>query len=319
MIGVTIALLLATSAAGALPPLDGAFINVEQKNLAQAVTDLANRNYGIIVVQYSSNKYHQEATRLKELDAIFKAADEMAKKKKDKKIVDVYVGLYYDETWNRAWQTGTTALRPFLTKNKRTIADIDARYGDHPRFKGWYVAHEIGNAKGPDAATAADFFERIASACRAYDNKRGKKRLVLVSAYFNPHNKHLQPETFATRLSTIQNRAKFDRVLLQDGVGARLLDPQQLPKIVTPFYSHIESALGKGALWGVVELFCCPKVVSDCQCAQEPSGRGTDDRIVKQKAAIVKHVSRVVAFEFNDIAEKPNSCGTTYCNVAAPN
>jgi hypothetical protein len=310
LLPLTFALLIASGAQAALPPLDGAFINVEQKNLSGAVTDLANRNCRIIIVQYSSNTYGK-ATRIAELDTIFKTADDLAKR--EKKLVDVYVGLYFDENWNDAWEAGTEALEPFLRQNTKTIKDIDTRYGDHPRFKGWYIAHEIGNAAVP-ADVAATFFGRLANECRAYDKKRGKERLVLVSAYFNPRENYLQPEQFAKSLSTIDKCANFSRILLQDGVGTRQLDPTKLTKIVTPLYDHVARAVGKNRVWGVIELFCCAELESDCQC-KDTSGRGADKRLQKQVDAITKHVIAIIAFEFNDISEKPSNCGPPYCNT----
>jgi hypothetical protein len=306
------ALFIATGAQAALPPLDGVFINVEQENLPGVVTDIAKRNYRTIVVQYASNEYYEQATRFAELDKIFGTAKTL--EEKQKKVVDIYVGLYYDESWNAAWKAEGKALDPFFTRNEKTITDLDGRYGDHPRFKGWYIAHEIGNSVERNDDTAAKFFKKIADKCRDVDKKRGRERRVLVSAYFNPHENYLQHQRFAQRLSTIQKGAAFNTILLQDGVGTRLLNPALLAKIVTPYYEAAKDAVGRDRLWGVIELFCCAKLVGDCQC-KAACGRGPDRRFTKQRAAIVTHVSHTIAFEYTDIAKTHANCGATFCDV----
>lgn len=300
-------MLLALSARAEELPLDGAFLILDDYKPG-TLTAMQAKGLRTVVIQYT--RASGPTPLLRDLRKVFDESDALASREK---FVDLYVGVYYNESWNDAWKKkDQTALDGLVEANRAVATAVNEEFAERKRFMGWYVAHEIGNSTSGEDGTAADFLAAIADACRSLKPTRP----VLVSAYFNPHPDFQPPADFVKRLRTIQNKARFRRILLQDGVGERRVNPDNLQAVVR-YYDEAKRKLGRKKLWAVVEVFCCEQYAAGCQCvdgAQRP--RASDGRIRKQIDAVRPHVHRTIAFKYNGYLDRPAVSATTPCETA---
>lgn len=214
-----------------------------------------------------------------------------------RKGIEVHIGLHFDDTY---WQHQTDVAWLQTQANYCiTIAEeIQAQFGTHVAFKGWYIPHEPEpNAYNTDEKVRLfreQFVDRISNRLHQLNNKP-----VSIAAFWNSSlSTPEQLQHFTAELA----KSNLQIIMLQDGVGAQHVTLNRL----TNYYEAAQRGLFeenknyKGVFWSDLETFASPN-------GQYPFAPATFDRVKQQleTALSIKKVSKVVSFHyFDDMSTK---------------
>ena len=145
------------------------------------------------------------------LNKIFEAAESLE--------MGVYVGIYFDETWNSSSKSNSSTYSNLLTKQQQTIDEIWNLFGNNSAFKGWYIPQEINDLEwqnNPEKSLLFSYLQNVASYARAKNNSKP----VMIAPFFNLW----QPaDVLATWYNELFIAAPdIKQVFFQDGVGITL-------------------------------------------------------------------------------------------------
>ncbi|MGA9998095.1 MAG: DUF4434 domain-containing protein [Pyrinomonadaceae bacterium] len=190
-----------------------------------------------------------------------------------KKDMQVYIGLRQHAEFASRWNEATFLNDPKdgeARKNIDLANELWRRYGKgkngkpYKSFAGWYLPNEMWNQNYSDIEIVQlrQFFRTISEHCKKISN--GK--LIAVSPFFNPIDvptPYLSAKDFAERYGEFlesedkTQRAGVDLVMLQDGVGARELNEQNLEGMIKPYFAEFRSMCNqkKVNLWANVESY----------------------------------------------------------------
>ena len=211
--------------------------------------------------------------------------------------IEVHIGLHFDDTY---WQHQTDVAW-LQTQANYCIAiaeEIQAQFGTHVAFKGWYIPHEPEpNAYNTDEKVRLfreHFVDRISNRLHQLNNKP-----VSIAAFWNSSlSTPEQLKHFMAELS----KSNLQIVMLQDGVGAQHVTLNRLANYYEAAQRGLfeENKNYKGVFWSDLETFASPN-------GEYPFHPATFDRVKQQleTALSIKKVSKVVSFHyFDDMSTK---------------
>jgi len=199
----------------------------------------------------------------------------------------VHLGLTADDEWWR--RPRDQALLERTSERCLRVARIAwRRYGRHRSFAGWYVSPEIWG--GPYDREHLDrlrgFFRAISDGCKRLS---GPLPVSIAPFYTTAASASVVREN----ITRILDGAGVDRVMVQDGVGARGWD-DRLEDVVPEYLEAFRDAcLAVGAeMWVVIESFR----------RRATGGTGfvpaSGARLFRQMAAAAPHARSMVTFDF---------------------
>ena len=214
-----------------------------------------------------------------------------------RKGIEVHIGLHFDDTY---WQHQTDVAW-LQTQANYCIAiaeEIQAQFGTHAAFKGWYIPHEPEpNAYNTDEKVRLfreHFVDRISNRLHQLNNKP-----VSIAAFWNSSlSTPEQLQHFMAELS----KSNLQIIMLQDGVGAQHVTFNRLANYYEAAQRGLfeENKNYKGVFWSDLETFASPN-------GEYPFHPATFDRVKQQleTALSIPKVSKIVSFHyFDDMSTK---------------
>ena len=214
-----------------------------------------------------------------------------------RKGIEVHIGLHFDDTY---WQHQTDVVW-LQTQANYCIAiaeEIQAQFGRHTAFKGWYIPHEPEpNAYNTDEKVRLfreHFVDRISNRLHQLNNKP-----VSIAAFWNSSlSTPEQLKHFMAELS----KSNLQIIMLQDGVGAQHVTLNRLANYYEAAQRGLfeENKNYKGVFWSDLETFASPN-------GEYPFHPATFDRVKQQleTALSIPKVSKIVSFHyFDDMSTK---------------
>lgn len=203
------------------------------------------------------------------LETLFEANRETA--------LNIYVGLANDPAYWHQLQGSEKVVRDFflirMARNERLQLALLDRFGDEPRWAGYYVPDEIDDQNWRQAP-ARSLIKRYITGMSERLKRNDPDRKVAVSAFFRGRT---SPEIVAKNLAEITGGAVLDILMLRDGIGMGDPPMDYLPiyyKVIHEWWQHQAISLqesdvppeedpyetGKPSrplpeLWAVVETF----------------------------------------------------------------
>ena len=214
-----------------------------------------------------------------------------------RKGIEVHIGLHFDDTY---WQHQTDVAWLQTQANYCIVIaeEIQAQFGTHVAFKGWYIPHEPEpNAYNTDEKVRLfreHFVDRISNRLHQLNNKP-----VSIAAFWNSSlSTPEQLQHFMAELS----KSNLQIIMLQDGVGAQHVTLERLASYYEAAQRGLfeENKNYKGVFWSDLETFASPN-------GEYPFHPATFDRVKQQleTALSIKKVSKVVSFHyFDDMSTK---------------
>ena len=214
-----------------------------------------------------------------------------------RKGIEVHIGLHFDDTY---WQHQTDVAW-LQTQANYCIAiaeEIQAQFGTHIAFKGWYIPHEPEpNAYNTDEKVRLfreHFVDRISNRLHQLNNKP-----VSIAAFWN--SSLSTPEQLQHFMAELA-KSNLQIIMLQDGVGAQHVTLERLASYYEAAQRGLfeENKNYKGVFWSDLETFASPN-------GEYPFEPATFDRVKQQleTALSIKKVSKVVSFHyFDDMSTK---------------
>lgn len=214
-----------------------------------------------------------------------------------RKGIEVHIGLHFDDNY---WQHQTDVAWLQTQANYCiTIAEeIQAQFGTHVAFKGWYIPHEpepnAYNTNEKVRLFREHFVDRISNRLHQLNNKP-----VSIAAFWNSSlSTPEQLQHFMAELS----KSNLQIIMLQDGVGAQHVTFNRLANYYEAAQRGLfeENKNYKGVFWSDLETFASPN-------GQYPFEPATFDRVKQQleTALSIKKVSKIVSFHyFDDMSTK---------------
>lgn len=214
-----------------------------------------------------------------------------------RKGIEVHIGLHFDDTY---WQHQTDVAW-LQTQANYCIAiaeEIQAQFGTHVAFKGWYIPHEPEpNAYNTDEKVRLfreHFVDRISNRLHQLNNKP-----VSIAAFWN--NSLSTPEQLQHFMAEL-SKSNLQIVMLQDGVGAQHVTLERLANYYEAAQRGLfeENKNYKGVFWSDLETFASPN-------GEYPFHPATFDRVKQQleTALSIPKVSKIVSFQyFDDMSTK---------------
>lgn len=214
-----------------------------------------------------------------------------------RKGIEVHIGLHFDDNY---WQHQTDVAWLQTQANYCiTIAEeIQAQFGTHVAFKGWYIPHEpepnAYNTNEKVRLFREQFVDRISNRLHQLNNKP-----VSIASFWNSSlSTPEQLQHFMAELS----KSNLQIVMLQDGVGAQHVTLNRLANYYEAAQRGLfeENKNYKGVFWSDLETFASPN-------GQYPFEPATFDRVKQQleTALSIPKVSKIVSFHyFDDMSTK---------------
>ena len=211
--------------------------------------------------------------------------------------IEVHIGLHFDDTY---WQHQTDVAWLQTQANYCIVIaeEIQAQFGRHTAFKGWYIPHEPEpNAYNTDEKVRLfreHFVDRISNRLHQLNNKP-----VSIAAFWNSSlSTPEQLQHFMAELS----KSNLQIVMLQDGVGAQHVTLNRLANYYEAAQRGLfeENKNYKGVFWSDLETFASPN-------GEYPFHPATFDRVKQQleTALSIPKVSKIVSFHyFDDMSTK---------------
>ena len=214
-----------------------------------------------------------------------------------RKGIEVHIGLHFDDTY---WQHQTDVAWLQTQANYCIVIaeEIQAQFGTHVAFKGWYIPHEPEpNAYNTDEKVRLfreHFVDRISNRLHQLNNKP-----VSIAAFWNSSlSTPEQLQHFMAELS----KSNLQIIMLQDGVGAQHVTLNRLANYYEAAQRGLfeENKNYKGVFWSDLETFASPN-------GEYPFHPATFDRVKQQleTALSIPKVSKIVSFHyFDDMSTK---------------
>jgi hypothetical protein len=135
--------------------------------------------------------------------------------------IGVYVGLFSDPEFFHSLSLSTVELDRYLFKLRektvRLATEFQARYGNHPAFRGWYLPEEIDDLNWQDPSRQKLLNHHLHTLTLALKSLGGEKPIVF-STFFSGA---LSPERYA-RFCQQLLKGSDAFLLVQDGLGGRM-------------------------------------------------------------------------------------------------
>lgn len=283
--------------------LDGAFIqlwpemstSMSEAQWQEVLTAMSSAGLKTIIIQYVR---HNETDLFPANPAQFDPTEKVLRCADSLPGTQVFLGLGYDTAWYKRWKD-ETFLRQLAEKNGALATLLWTRYGArHKSFSGWYIPQEAWNENYSDdqIKNLRDlYYEKVVEQCK----RLAKDLPVAVAPFFNPNEEFIDSEApaqnaerFAKAYAQLLNGSQIDIVMLQDGVGARKVDPANFNQKIVPYFDAFKRLCAPMVkeLWGDLEAY--RTVGTDERRPAET------DRFIRQVETFVPLTAHVVTFEF---------------------
>lgn len=153
--------------------------------------------------------------------------------------IDVYFGLYFDETWNGSNKSTNTEYDNLLTKHQGVIDEIYNLFGASNSFGGWYIPQELNDLEW-QGTTEQNLLFNWLKAVSDYANAKDNTKPVMIAPFFNLWQPADVIENwYDEMLSTAPN---IKEIYPQDGVGVKVKDVNYH---IPHYFSSIKAACDK--------------------------------------------------------------------------
>jgi hypothetical protein len=211
----------------------------------------------------------------------------------------VFIGLGYDTAWYNQWRNDQY-LRTLAEKNRTLATTLWTRYGSrHASFSGWYIPQEMWN-ENYTADQIKNLRELYYASLIRHCKSLSKDMPIAVAPFFNPNKDYIgQSETpaqnaerFAELYAQLLNGSQIDIVMLQDGVGARKIEPADFKDKISPYYDAFRRLCAPKVkeLWADLEAY---REIGNDKRRPAPA-----DRFLKQVEMFAPLGAHAVTFEF---------------------
>jgi hypothetical protein len=139
----------------------------------------------------------------------------------EKKGIDVYIGLYFDETWNTVDKSQPISYSALLTKHKQVADELWNLFGSNIAFKGWYIPQEINDLEW-QSNTKRDLLANWLKDVSAYLKTKSAAKKVMIAPFFGPNMPADALKNWWE--SVLQTATNIDEIYPQDGVGTTTKD-----------------------------------------------------------------------------------------------
>lgn len=200
--------------------------------------------------------------------------------------MQVYLGLLFNRL-NGSTESKNLDLEDTAQKNINLAKTVATRYGGYPAFTGWYIPLETWtSAPQTYLMTFKPFFQTVSRACKDLANKP-----VAFSPFVNSlYGSEGEISEVTTTYQAFLTGSGLDILMLQDGVGARNLDPSDVPANAVYFDAMGTACAEAGVeFWANVESFT--DYGSDCRTPADP------ERFKLQRHCIPK-AKHAITFDF---------------------
>ncbi len=165
--------------------------------------------------------------------------------------IDIYLGLYFDETWNSSDKTQSSTYSSLLTKQQQVTDELWDLFSGNTRFKGWYIPQEINDLEWQSTGNQsllASYLQSVASYAKGKDNSKK----VLIAPFFGPNRPADNLQSWWE--TTLETATDVDIVYVQDGVGTTTKD---VDTDIPHYFAAIKQACeNKGRVFGAtIETF----------------------------------------------------------------
>jgi hypothetical protein len=282
--------------------LDGAFIqlwpemstNMSEAQWHEVLTAMKNAGLKTIIIQYLR---HNDTDLFPANPGQFDPTEEILSYADSHVGTHVFLGLGYDTAWYNQWKNDQF-LRLLAEKNRLLATQLWTRYGArHKSFSGWYIPQEAWNENYSDEQikNLQLYYTEVVRHCKSLS----KGLLVAVAPFFNPNEEFIgtvetpaqNAERFAKAYAQLLDGSQIDIVMLQDGVGARKIEPSNFNERIVPYFDAFKR-------------FCAPKV-KELWADLEAYRTVGDERRPAEAARFIKQIemlgplaTHAVTFEF---------------------
>lgn len=166
--------------------------------------------------------------------------------------INEYLGLQINDDWWAKYANDPGWLNAQATAATNLAADLNAKYGTHPSFAGWYLSFEVDNWNFTTQASwtaMANFYSTVAG----YLHTLTPGKPVVISPFFNTAGGQTSSQ-WTTMWQYILANAPIDVIALQDGIGAGHAQTSQLAE----WFGATKAAIPTGSstqLWADAETF----------------------------------------------------------------
>lgn len=181
----------------------------------------------------------------------------------DQRNMYVYIGSLQTVEGLNWWDTNLTN---FASLNQSVAADVQARYGHHASYVGWYFTQEIWmneikywHTCNPYTQGApyygSTFAGSFLSSIRAINPTKVVATAPVFKSYPGNSCSDLSPTELGNYLNSFLNISKFDLILPQDGIGAQV-NSVPVENLGSYYAAMKQAAVNQGTtLWSTVETF----------------------------------------------------------------
>ena len=135
--------------------------------------------------------------------------------------MDVYLGLYFDETWNTSDKSASSTYSGLLDKHKQVIDEIWDLFKDSASFAGWYIPQEINDLEWQSDPQKTLLFNWLRDVSD-YAHAKSATHPVMIAPYCNLWQPaDLIQQWYDDMLTTATN---IDMIYPQDGIGTHIKD-----------------------------------------------------------------------------------------------
>jgi hypothetical protein len=161
--------------------------------------------------------------------------------------IKVWLGLYFDESWNKSDKASANVYSDLLIKQKAAIDELNTLFGKDKAFGGWYIPQEINDLDWQTNDRKTLLFNWLQEIAK-YAHSKNPAKPVMISPYFNLWQPaDVLEEWYNELLTTAKD---IDWVYVQDGIGTTL---KGIDVDIPHYYSHIKSACNKhGKKFGAI-------------------------------------------------------------------
>lgn len=168
--------------------------------------------------------------------------------------IRVIVGLVHDSDYWRRISQPSVAVAAYLASRESRIVELVRQVApllrNHRGFAGWFMNEEIDDINWHDPAAISvlhSYLQRVSD----YLRLALPGAPVAISGFSNAHDAPAQLEAFWREL--LHAAPAIGTVLFQDGIGARKLTLEDLPRYLRALRAATDATGVR--LWSVVELF----------------------------------------------------------------
>ncbi|MFN3402464.1 MAG: DUF4434 domain-containing protein [Cytophagaceae bacterium] len=192
---------------------------------------------------YSPSSLSFVTSRSQTLNRMFAAAQKIG--------IDIYLGLYFDETWNHSAKNQASTYSNILTKHQQVINEMHALFGSHSRFKGWYIPQEINDLEW-QTTTNRNLLANWLRDVAAYAKGKNAAKKVIIAPFFGPHRPADNLKAWWDYVLSVASGV--DLIIPQDGVGTTTKD---VDVDIPHYFNAIKSAcVARGRQFGAtIETF----------------------------------------------------------------